>query len=162
VKRKIDEENFDEALAQAYRSWTTTGVPSDIQSLFEDAKSPSSKPGAPVALTKDSPIFYHFLDALRRFTEKEGFLPLSSTLPDMKANTEAYIGLQRLYKTRADEEKAIVKGLVEESWGSLDKEADGMLDLFVRNAHGVKVMRGKRWGSLEESEDSLGMCNTIL
>jgi hypothetical protein len=38
MKRKIDEENFEEAGAQAYRSWTETKVPSEVAELFDDPK----------------------------------------------------------------------------------------------------------------------------
>lgn len=37
-RRKIDEENFEEAEAQAYRSWTETKVPSEVVELFDDPK----------------------------------------------------------------------------------------------------------------------------
>ncbi|TFK68056.1 hypothetical protein BDN72DRAFT_888691 [Pluteus cervinus] len=153
-KFKQDEENFDEAEAQAYRTWSVTGVPSEIQALFKDPLSPSSAANAATPLTPDSPPFFHLLDALRRFTEKEPFvLPLTSTLPDMKANTESYIHLQKLYKKRSEEERDVIRELVKETGGEVD---DATLDLFVRNAHAVKVMRGKRWGVLDESEEALG------
>lgn len=38
MKLKIDEENFEEAEAQAYRSWTETKVPSEVAELFDDPK----------------------------------------------------------------------------------------------------------------------------
>lgn len=34
MKKKPDEENFDEALAQAYRTWAPTTLPSSLTSLF--------------------------------------------------------------------------------------------------------------------------------
>lgn len=37
-RRKIDEENFEEAEAQAYRSWTETKVPSELAELFNDSR----------------------------------------------------------------------------------------------------------------------------
>ncbi|KAF7360342.1 NEDD8-activating enzyme E1 regulatory subunit [Mycena venus] len=105
MKIKLDEENFDEAEAQAYRCWTETGVPSDIAALFQDPQLS--------ALGPTSPPFFHLLDALRQFTlQPPHTLPLTSTLPDMKANTASYIHLQKLYKTRAEEEKAILKGFL--------------------------------------------------
>ncbi|KAJ7683019.1 hypothetical protein B0H17DRAFT_1205437 [Mycena rosella] len=99
MKIKFDEENFDEAEAQAYRCWTETRVPPDIAALFDD---PQLR-----ALSPASPPFFHLLDALRQFTlAPPHTLPLSSTLPDMKANTTSYIHLQKLYKARAEEDKA--------------------------------------------------------
>ena len=44
------------------------------------------------------------LDTLRTFVTSgtgPGALPLTSTLPDMKTDTESYVRLQRLYKEQA-------------------------------------------------------------
>lgn len=144
MKKKIDEENFDEAEAQAYRCWTPTVVPSEITSLFQDHKLQ--------ALNSQSPVFFHLLAALKIFTEKSDTktLPLSSTLPDMKASTTDYIHLQKLYKVRAEEEKAKFKSYLTVS---VD---DGLVDLFVKNSHALKLMRGKRWGALDQDLNALG------
>ena len=40
MKKKPDEENFDEALAQAYRSWTATTLPSSLTTLFDSVPDP--------------------------------------------------------------------------------------------------------------------------
>jgi amyloid beta precursor protein binding protein 1 len=110
MKRKADEENWDEAESQAYRCWTDTvvrrfflfssyqtltrlQVPPEIASLFT-AHSPSSDPES---------SFHILLSALRAFSQLPdpgGVLPLTSALPDMKADTRGYIGLQTLYKVR--------------------------------------------------------------
>jgi amyloid beta precursor protein binding protein 1 len=143
MKIKFDEENFDEAEAQAYRSWTETRVPSDVAALFQDPQLGTLSPS--------SPPFFHLLDALRKFTlEPPHTLPLSSTLPDMKANTSSYIHLQKLYKARAEEEKAAFKALLTVP---LD---DALIDSFVKNAHGLKVLRGKKWGALDAEPAALG------
>ncbi|KAG6887884.1 hypothetical protein C0995_011964 [Termitomyces sp. Mi166 len=139
MKIKLDEENFDEAESQAYRCWTETGVPSDIAALFQDPQLSTLSP--------DSPPFFHLLEALRKFTlEPPHTLPLTSTLPDMKANTDRYIHLQKLYKARAEEEKARFK-----SYLTVPID-DSMIDLFVKNAHALKVMRGKKWGALNANQ----------
>lgn len=143
MKIKFDEENFDEAEAQAYRCWTETRVPSDISALFQDPQLS--------ALGPTSPPFFHLLEALRQFTlQPPHTLPLSSTLPDMKANTTSYIHLQTLYKTRAEEEKAIFKKFLTVP---LD---DAIIDSFVKNAHGLKVLRGKKYGALDADPAALG------
>ncbi|KAJ7145207.1 hypothetical protein C8R43DRAFT_1013212 [Mycena crocata] len=142
MKIKFDEENFDEAEAQAYRCWTETRVPSDVAALFQDPQLS--------ALSPTSPPFFHLLDALRQFTlAPPHTLPLSSTLPDMKANTESYIHLQKLYKARAEEEKATFKSFLSVP---LD---DALVDSFVKNAHGLKVLRGKKWGALDADPAAL-------
>lgn len=147
MKKKIDEENFDEAEAQAYRCWTPTVVPSEIVSLFQDSKLQT--------LNAQSPVFFHLLAALKTFTEQSDIntLPLTSTLPDMKASTTDYIHLQKLYKVRAEEEKAQFKSYIPVL---VD---DGLVDLFVKNSHALKLMRGKRWGELDQ--DTNALCKSI-
>ncbi|TFK34707.1 hypothetical protein BDQ12DRAFT_689426 [Crucibulum laeve] len=145
MKHKQDEENFDEAEGQAYRCWTPTVVPSEIKALFSDPKL--------AALSATSPPFFYLLHALKRFVEEQPqhSLPLSNTLPDMKASTGAYIELQKMYKTRAEEEKSIFK-----SYLPADVEVDeSMLDAFVKNVHAVKVMRGKQWGAVDKEPKTL-------
>ena len=84
MKRKPDEENFDEAEAQAWRLWSSSGVPKEIIDLFGILnKSPSPRNEA----------FYVLLTALQRFTQLEeykGLLPLSGALPDMRADTNGW------------------------------------------------------------------------
>lgn len=143
MRVKIDEENFEEAEAQAYRCWTTTGVPSEIAELFSDPNLSN--------LSAESPPFFHLLDALRQFSEQPPYtLPLSSTLPDMKANTSSYIDLQKLYKTRAEEEKAVFRSFLK---FPVD---DALVDLFVKNCHAIKILRGKKWGSFTKDPNDLG------
>lgn len=144
MKTKYDEENFDEAESQAYRCWTETTVPSEITALFQDPSLSS--------LTPASPPFYHLLSALQKFTlESPHTLPLTSTLPDMKANTSSYIHLQKLYKARAEEEKAHFKSLL----SVLIDES--IVDTFVKNAHGLKILKGKKWGALDADPALLGV-----
>lgn len=83
----------------------------------------------------------------------------------MKSDTKSYIHLQNLYKTQANEDKAwftdLLRG-VEAGWAgggaeqmegierSAAAEALNMVDDFVKNAHGLKVLRGKRWMEKED------------
>jgi NEDD8-activating enzyme E1 regulatory subunit len=149
MKRKTDEENFDEAIAQAYRSWTPTIVPSDIAALFSEPElqQPRSSSLPNVA------IFFHLLAALHRFTQQPPYtLPLSSTLPDMKSDTNSYIHLQNLYKRQADQEKEVFKGLIGKEL-SVDNET---VDEFVKNTHGLRLLRGKPFGAINADREALG------
>ena len=152
MKKKADEENFDEAVQQSYRAWTETKVPSEISDLFADPSltslSPSSSP------------FFHLLSALQEFVSHspEKALPLSSTLPDMKSDTANYIHLQKLYKARAEEEKAQFAAILKNRGVQVDWT---MIDEFVRNAHGLKIIRGKRWGSFLEDPATIGINSLI-
>ncbi|KAJ8592559.1 hypothetical protein M405DRAFT_763381 [Rhizopogon salebrosus TDB-379] len=145
LKVKADEENFDEAEAQAYRCWTETKVPSEIAALFSDPALSTE------ALTADTSPFFHLLAALKEFTEQPDLhaLPLTSTLPDMKSDTQKYIQLQRLYKARAEEEKQAFKSYLRVPVN------DTVVDSFVKNAHALVVLRGKTWGAFDEDKAAL-------
>lgn len=154
MKVKLDEENFDEAVAQAYRAWTPTNVPGDIQALFADEKCT----GFPnVSGLGASSQFWALLRALHLFTAARGYLPLTASIPDMKADTKQYIELQARYKRQADAERKEFVGLLREvvaQTGQRHVEGDGEVPgfsddailEFVKNAHGLKVLRGREWG----------------
>ncbi|KAB5590957.1 NEDD8-activating enzyme E1 regulatory subunit [Ceratobasidium theobromae] len=161
MKFKPDEENFEEAVAQAYRVWTPTRVPRDIQTLFEDEKCT----GFPNAAGNGggNSQFWALLRALHLFTAARGYLPLTASIPDMKADTKQYIELQGMYKRQADAERKEFVGLLREvvaQTGQRHVEGDGEVPgisddaivEFVKNAHGLKVLRGREWG-VPRSED---------
>ena len=145
MKKKSDEENFEEAEAQAYRCWTQTSIPSEVSEVFKDQSVVNVQPS--------SPPFYHLAAALHSYTKSQPpyTLPLSSTLPDMKSNTAYYIEVQNLYKRRAEEEKEIFKSYIE-----VPGIKDDFIDLFVKNSHGIRMMRGKQWGKLDADPQALG------
>jgi amyloid beta precursor protein binding protein 1 len=142
-KRNSDEENFDEAIAQAYRAWTPTVTPPHLIELFTD-KTTTSTP------------FGHLLAALRSFTEQSPHvLPLSATLPDMKSDTESYVRLQNLYRTQAAEEREQFRALLSSPVQS------ELVDLFVKNAHGVQLLKGACYGVLDAAPEKLSKSNTL-
>lgn len=95
----------------------------------------------------------------------------------MKSDTKSYIHLQNLYKMQADEDKArfadLLRG-IEAGWAgggaeSMDgverssaAEAMTMIDDFVKNAHGLKVLRGKRWLDQEDIGAKRSECSRML
>ncbi|KII85547.1 hypothetical protein PLICRDRAFT_145326 [Plicaturopsis crispa FD-325 SS-3] len=137
LKRKPDEENIEEAEAQAYRCWTETNVPSEISDLYNL-----------LPQTTDAP-FYVLLRALKAFTDKTGLLPLSASLPDMKASTEQYVHLQGLYKQQAEADKTLF------AQGLQSDVPKDVVDTFVKNAHGLKILRGKPWGAFNSNTEGL-------
>ncbi|KAF5310187.1 hypothetical protein D9619_010598 [Psilocybe cf. subviscida] len=143
LQKKSDEENFEEAEAQAYRTWTASNVPYDIQQLFKEPKV--------LSLTPESAPFYHLVHALKKFTEEQPSrtLPLTGALPDMKASTDSYIHLQKMYKTRAEEEKKTFKSYLQVP------VPEDMVDAFLKNSHALKLLRGQQWGAFEADQDAL-------
>jgi amyloid beta precursor protein binding protein 1 len=141
-KRNSDEENFEEAIAQAYRAWTPTVPPPHLVELFAE--------------TIPSTPFGHLLAALRSFAERPPHvLPLSATLPDMKSDTESYVYLQNLYRTQAAEEREQFRALLRVPVQS------ELVDLFVKNAHGVQLLKGACYGVLDGAPEKLSKSNTM-
>jgi len=136
-KRTADEENFEEAVAQAYRAWTPTATPPHLVELFADVTAPSTP-------------FGQLLAALRSFSEQPPHVfPLSATLPDMKSDTESYVRLQNLYRTQAAEDRERFRSLLR------DPVEPELVDLFVKNTHGVQLLKGARYGALDAAPEKL-------
>lgn len=74
----------------------------------------------------------------------------------MKSDTSSYVHLQNLYKSRAREERdefaQVLKGVLDEinAHQQLRATTEELVDEFVRNAHGLKVMRGRQWGGEDD------------
>ena len=107
-----------------------------------------------------SKSFFLLLRALRTFVLTTSHLPISASLPDMKSSTSAYVALQSLYKTKAKEDLEAVKICLAEVLGNvgLDEDAVGEaeIDEFVKNAAGLKVLRGR---NLREEREAAGEFN---
>jgi NEDD8-activating enzyme E1 regulatory subunit len=142
MRVKPDEENVDEAYKSAFRAYPFTQIPFEIKDLLSSSHLSSVGP--------ESPIFDRLLAALKVFVDKKGVLPLSAALPDMHSDTENYIKLQRIYKDRANEEKAEFKGYIK---GTVD---DVLVDAFVKNAHALRVLEGQKFGALDGNKDAVG------
>ncbi|KAH9829038.1 uncharacterized protein C8Q71DRAFT_912070 [Rhodofomes roseus] len=155
MRKKIDEENFDEAEAQVWRIWRDPPVPGAIQSLFSLAP-PSDSPNA---------VFHALLQTLNAFVaapDGPGCLPLSGALPDMRTDTESYVRLQTVYKDWAAVEKAKFKELLQKGFPDLAPTiSDEEIDTFVKNAHHVRVLRGRRWSEWDADKEALASSLTI-
>jgi len=76
----------------------------------------------------------------------------------MKASTQSYIHLQNLYKDQAEQEKHVFKSLISPDVSI----SDDLIDAFVKNAHGLKIIRGSCWNSLDENAIALGQFTQFL
>ncbi|RDX42032.1 hypothetical protein OH76DRAFT_1392460 [Lentinus brumalis] len=151
MRLKPDEENFEEAEAQAWRVWSEPAVPSDVQTLF-------SLP--PLATSPHHNATFHaLLETLAEFTKDPsgpGTLPISATLPDMKADTKSYVQLQNLYRDAAEAEKNKFKELFAAKHPEIAKSANPEeVDSFVKNAHHLRVLRGKQLGAFDKDREAL-------
>lgn len=94
-----DAANVAEARAHLYCAWTPPVLPAAVRAVLADARC-------------DTPYtdFWVVAAALRAFVAHEGCgaLPLAGPLPDMAAETAAYVALQHVYRARAAADVAAV------------------------------------------------------
>ncbi|KAF8302572.1 hypothetical protein DL93DRAFT_2090588 [Clavulina sp. PMI_390] len=158
MKKKSDEENFEEAVAQVFKAYRETTVPSSVQELFSDP--------ACVNVTANSTPFFLMLHALSIFVSPSNssqlhppnVLPLSPTLPDIKADTANYIHLQSLYKAQANAEKAEFVQILRDVCAKAGVQTEVptvLIDEFVKNCHQLRVLKGKRAGAEGEDNEKL-------
>ncbi|KAI7887818.1 Nedd8 activating enzyme E1 subunit 1 [Mucor mucedo] len=135
-KRTPDEENFDEAISNAWRLCSNDHISDEVRHIFEEPSCQSAH--------SDSPHFWILARAVRDFVENEGggHLPLSGKLPDMKSDTLNYIGLQNVYREKAlcdlEAVKKRVRGFLEGSEVSIPDET---IEIFCKNASNVRVIQ---------------------
>ncbi|KAF9998797.1 NEDD8-activating enzyme E1 regulatory subunit [Modicella reniformis] len=145
--RSPDDENFEEAIGSVLRSCQRTAVPNTIKELFNDPKCEN--------LTAESGNFWILMRGVRNFvndhSKSGGVLPLSGTIPDMKALTDSYVTLQSIYKAKAKRDVQEVSKIVESLLESLGLAAGSIslqeIESFCKYSAFLKVIR---YRSLEE------------
>ncbi|EST05696.1 Molybdenum cofactor biosynthesis, MoeB [Kalmanozyma brasiliensis GHG001] len=144
-----DAENFDEAVsALGKHLWRPLasngvgggGVPDEVQAMFKD--------DACTNVTASSTNFWILVRALREFVAASPTqsLPLSGSIPDMKATSSGYIKLQNTYRTKSLQDLAQFKELVGQTCKSAGVEgniADDEIEAFVKHAAYLKLIRGR-------------------
>jgi amyloid beta precursor protein binding protein 1 len=151
------EENFEQAAA----------------AVVKHVKDPNEKPSKDIMdiwwskeaseYTAESPDFWLLAHAVNRFWEKEGHtLPLSGTLPDMKAQSDDYIELQNFYKAKAKSDIQLVLVEVRTIEANLPNRtlppiSESEVELFCKNARNLKLLRSKAF----DSNKTGGEPNTI-
>lgn len=129
------EENFDEACAAVLKSINPPSFGSGCREMF--AMQPC------IDLTADSANFWVVANAIKRFYENHGVLPLPGGLPDMKSTSAGYIRLQTLYKSKARQDVAEVTATIRAIESSLNRSSPvpaGEVEQFCKNAAFVRVL----------------------
>ena len=113
-----------------------------------------------LTLRAQSSNFWLLLRAVRTFTQHPStfsLLPLSGALPDMKADTQRYVGLQTVYRTKARQDLALVESILGELLVSLGLSPELIskdeIETFVKHSAFLKVVRGR--SLRQEAEASL-------
>ncbi|KAB8342774.1 hypothetical protein FH972_022372 [Carpinus fangiana] len=132
------EENFEEATGAVLKSLNPHTPSSAVKEVFaaEECRN----------LIAESADFWIIAHAVSRFYEKNGVLPLSGSLPDMKAKSADYIQLQGLYKGKARDDVAEVLqevGLLTEKLGKNHMAEPRDVEAFCKSAGFIKLVRGR-------------------
>lgn len=135
-----NEENFDEAYAAVLKSLNPSTAPSDVRAIFSAPEARNLGP--------ESPSFWLIANAVGKFYERHGQLPLPGAVPDMKAVSGDYIKLQNIYKTKAREDCVEVLSSVrklEESIGRSPKQVvdEREVENFCKGAAHIHLVRGR-------------------
>ncbi|KAJ1776683.1 hypothetical protein LPJ54_002912 [Coemansia sp. RSA 1824] len=134
------EENFDEAVEAVNTSCSDYVVSNDVNRILTD----------PAANTADAQTsnFWLLANALRRYVASEygaGKMPHSGAIPDMKADTQSYVNLLRIYKQKAEQDKAeltqCLRKVVQEAALADDHVSAGEIDTFCKNASQLRLVR---------------------
>ena len=72
----------------------------------------------------------------------------------MKSDTANYVHLQKLYRAQADKEKREFKEILEKKGWIVE---DVTVDEFLKNVHGIRLLRGREFSMFDENPESLGL-----
>ncbi|KAJ2156692.1 hypothetical protein GGF46_005021 [Coemansia sp. RSA 552] len=135
-----DEENFEEAAAAVNVSCASYRIPDEVAAILDDPA--AAAPGT------DASNFWLLVGALRRYVASqyaEGMLPLSGTIPDMKADTSSYVKLQRIYKDKAEQDKAEfathLRAVLQDASLPAGHVSEAEVDSFCKNASRLRLLR---------------------
>lgn len=90
--------------------------------------------------TEANSSFWIITDAVKKFYAQHRALPLPGSVPDMKAQSEVYVRLQNIYKTKARQDVAEVTKLVElhPQGSKIDVQE---IETYCKNAAFIKLIR---------------------
>ncbi|KAI1814671.1 hypothetical protein GGS20DRAFT_585269 [Poronia punctata] len=131
------EENFQEAVAAINKNIKVHELEDGLKEVFNHE--------VPSEIERQS-SFWIIARAINLFYQKHGCLPLPGSLPDMKAKSNVYVKLQRLYKEKARKDAQEVLASVRASVGGKGVDPSEV-DLFCKNARFVKLINAKPRGS---------------
>jgi len=140
------EENFQEAEAAINKNVVAIRLEDGVKEIFEHQ------------LTKEyenRSTFWVVVAAVKKFFEKHNCLPVPGAIPDMKAESDVYVKLQRLYKNKAQQDaREVFETVRAMPGGDCAELAD--VELFCKNARFVRLINAasdnKSLDALIESE----------
>ncbi|KAI1857694.1 hypothetical protein JX265_011109 [Neoarthrinium moseri] len=124
------EENFQEAVAAVNRSVKAQSLEPTLREVFDHELSNEAE-------LRSS--FWVIANAVKKFHDKHGALPLPGSLPDMKAESKVYVKLQSIYKAKARKDVSEVLETARAMAGGEDVDP-AEVEMFCKNASFVKLV----------------------
>jgi amyloid beta precursor protein binding protein 1 len=146
------EENFEEAVLAVLKSLNDPAPSSGVKEVFGAQECQN--------LTTESADFWIVAHAISEFHKANGVLPLSGSIPDMKAQSADYIALQNVYKGKAREDIQTVLSNVrslEKQLGRQAKIPESEVEAFCKNASHIKLIRGRPLHVVKPTEKYAGL-----
>lgn len=139
---EISYENFEEALKAVNTMLIdSSAIPIETKKILED-------PCVDQVLTNKihNSKFWLLVRALKLFIEKPNFsLPLRGSIPDMTADTDNYVKLQKIYSLKAKEDvdllSSCLSSILDSSQRSFGLISEEEIRIFARNCHCFRVIR---------------------
>ncbi|KAK4526810.1 hypothetical protein GAYE_SCF28MG4727 [Galdieria yellowstonensis] len=164
--RTATEENFVEALKHCHFIKSSIEPNESLQRIFNDSNAEVESIRQKVYSKDRNLEFWILVAAVKQFFIEEHKLPLKGSVPDMISDTESFVGLQRVYKKRAEKEHWNVYRHVENICKQVGLETNFLSPCqvfeFCRNIRSIAVMR---YYSIQEEmtngsilKDALGSC----
>ncbi|PHH75383.1 hypothetical protein CDD82_4468 [Ophiocordyceps australis] len=125
------EENFEEAVSAVMKHVTLSTVPSSLQQVFDYSEK--------MRQGHSNSDFWIIAKAVRQFYDIHKQLPFPGVLPDMKAESEVYVNLQKIFRTKAFQDSNEVLALVLAIPGGENVDPDNV-DLFCANSRFIKLI----------------------
>jgi amyloid beta precursor protein binding protein 1 len=90
--------------------------------------------------TEENSSFWIITDAIKKFYVEHNALPLPGSVPDMKAQSDVYVRLQNIYKSKARKDLTeVVKTVRTHPRGNMIDIQE--VEAYCRNAAFVKLIR---------------------
>lgn len=124
LRRKPDEENFNEACKNVNKCVISYSLPGNIAALFEDTS---------CNISATSSSFWLTAAAVKQFYNVRGVLPVSGVLEDMTADTQTFIALQNLYQNKAIADANAVEQYLNVSLKKFELPVNSVSRDYVRN-----------------------------
>jgi len=136
---RMDMTNWEQAMSFAPIAYAPPRMGLDCQDVLKD--------DAGTNLKEDCDNFWVMVRGLKDFMEKDsnGFLPVTTAIPDFEADSKSYIKLKGIYKARAARDAELVKGYIEQRLESIGRPKDAIhpaaIERFVKNCRNLHIER---------------------